>query len=151
MDWTYGVRIACDGGNFVATARDLPEVLTAASTEEKARRRAAEAIDTAVAHRLERGLPLDLPSLVEEGEAAIGLPLQTAAKASLYLAWRKCGRSKSEVARRMGVQEGEVRRILSPRHGTRLGAIEAAARVMGGENIHRNDALGGCYPATHKK
>lgn len=131
MAWNFGVKIVRDGDDFVVTVRDLPEVVTAGLTLDAARALAADAIEAVVAHRIEKGKELAEPSAIEAGEEAVALPLQIAATAALYLAWRKSGLSKVEIARRMGVGENEVRRILNPRHGTRLSAIEAAARAMG--------------------
>ena len=131
MDWTYGIIVARVGDDFIATARDLPEVRTRAKSAERAREMAAKAVDAAIVHRLETGKGLEAPSPVEEGEAPVDLPLQTAMKATLHQAWRRSGLTKSEVARLMGVHENEVRRILNPRHGSRLGAIEAAAKAVG--------------------
>lgn len=131
MEWTFGVKITRDGDDFVATSRDLPEVLTAGATLDEARALAADAVDAVVAHRIERGESLAAPSRIEDGEDSVELPLQMATKAALYLAWRRSGLSKSEVARRMGVGENEVRRILSPRHGTRLATVELAAKALG--------------------
>jgi antitoxin HicB len=91
MAWIYGVKIAKDGGGFAVTVRDLPEVLTFGATMDEARALGADAIGAVVAHRIEKGKELAVPSAPEHGEVEIGLSLQTAAKASTYLAWRKSG------------------------------------------------------------
>jgi antitoxin HicB len=71
------------------------------------------------------------PSAVAPGEVAITLPLRLAAKATVYVLWRDAKISKSELARRMGRSETEVRRILDPDNGTKLDQIEAAAAALG--------------------
>jgi antitoxin HicB len=53
------------------------------------------------------------------------------AKAALYIAVRETGISKSELARRLGVDEKEIRRMLSPRHQTKLPRIEQALSALG--------------------
>ena len=53
------------------------------------------------------------------------------AKAAVYEAWMAAGISKSELARRMGRDVVEVRRILEPGHGTKLDQLEEAARALG--------------------
>jgi len=53
------------------------------------------------------------------------------AKAALYIAVRETGISKSELARRLGVDEKEIRRMLSPRHQTKLLRIEQALSALG--------------------
>ena len=44
---------------------------------------------------------------------------------------RDAGIGKAELARRMGVAEGEVRRLLNPRHGSKIGRVNAALAVLG--------------------
>lgn len=131
MNWTYGTKITREGPDYRVTVRDLPEVLTFGASIDEAKALAADAIDAVVAHRIEKGKEISPPSPVKRGEVAIELPLQTAVKAGLYVAWLRSGLSKSEVAKRMKVGETEVYRILNPRHGTRLSAIEAAAKAIG--------------------
>lgn len=131
MTWTYGARIARDGSDYVVSVRDLPEVHTAAETREMAAEQAIDAVDAAVAHRIEKGLDLPPPSTVRRGEIAVRLPLQTQVKAELYVAWRRSGVSKSELARQLGVRETEARRILDPRHRTAIDTIDKAARALG--------------------
>ena len=53
------------------------------------------------------------------------------AKAALHIGVRETGISKSEPARRLVVDEKEIRRMLSPRHKTKLPRIERALSVLG--------------------
>jgi len=52
-------------------------------------------------------------------------------RAAVYLAVRKPGVSKSELARRLGVNEKEARRMLDPRHSTKVPALEHALHGLG--------------------
>jgi antitoxin HicB len=54
-----------------------------------------------------------------------------AAKTSLYLAMRELGVTRSQLAQRLGVDEKEVRRMLDPRHATKLPRIEQALGILG--------------------
>jgi antitoxin HicB len=56
---------------------------------------------------------------------------QVAAKLAVWQAWRASGISKSELARRLGLREGEARRILDPDYATSLPRLEAALQVLG--------------------
>ena len=49
-----------------------------------------------------------------------------AAKAALYEALREQRLSNSAFAAAMGIQESEVRRMLDPRHATKIGRLEEA-------------------------
>jgi antitoxin HicB len=53
------------------------------------------------------------------------------AKAALYLAMGEAGMTKVQLARRPGCDEKEVRRMLDPRHPTKLPRIKEAREVFG--------------------
>jgi antitoxin HicB len=54
-----------------------------------------------------------------------------AAKASLYLAMHSSETSNVKLAKLMGCDEKEVRRMLSPRHQTKIARIQEALRLLG--------------------
>lgn len=131
MNWIFEIAIERDGKDFVVTARDLPEVLTAGESLEEALLLAQDAVETAVAHRMDRGLDLAPPPAPAPNAHTITLGAKQAAKAGVYVIWKRAGISKSELARRMSLKESEARRILSPHYATKIEALESAAKVMG--------------------
>ena len=132
MPWIYGVKIDEDeAGDQVVAVRDLPEVQTSGDTHGEALALAADAIKVAVASRMRHGEDLDAPGCVAPGEAAIALELRLAAKATVYVLWRRAGISKSELGRLMGRSETEARRVLDPDHGTKFDQIAEAAHALG--------------------
>jgi antitoxin HicB len=135
MNWIYGVAIIRDGDDFVVSVRDLPEVVTSGDDEAQALDLAADAIDVIVAGRMKDEADLGLPSAIEAGEHPVPLGAQLAAKASVYSLWREAKISKSELARRLGLNETEVRRLLNPGHATKLDRIDEAARALGGRIV----------------
>jgi antitoxin HicB len=54
-----------------------------------------------------------------------------AAKAALYLAMGEAGMTNVQLARKLGCDEKEVRRMLDPRHPTKLPRIKEALEVFG--------------------
>ena len=58
-------------------------------------------------------------------------PAETVAKAALYTAMREAGISKIQLARRLGVDEKEVRRLLDPHYGSKLPRIAEAISLLG--------------------
>ena len=112
-------------------SRDLPEVLTVGSTEAEALQMAEDALDVAIAGRIEDEEDIPAPSKPSKSEYQIILSAQLAAKLAVYQAWRAAGISKVELAKRLGIAEGEARRILSPRYGTKLDRLEAALAILG--------------------
>lgn len=131
MNWTYGVSILSEGGESVITVRDLPEVCSSGNSLAEALELAADAVDFVVAWRIRRDVDIPQPTPVAPHEYAIPLEPRLAAKASIYALWKAAGITKTELARRLGRNEAEVRRILDPDHGTKLDQLQEAAMALG--------------------
>ena len=84
-----------------------------------------------MAGRIRRGDDIPLPSKVKRGQYLIGLPLYLAPKLALYLGMRELGIRNTELAKRLGVSETIVRRMLDPRHDTKPEKIEAELAALG--------------------
>ncbi|MEW6490865.1 MAG: type II toxin-antitoxin system HicB family antitoxin [Thermodesulfobacteriota bacterium] len=129
----YPVTLTPDqtDGGWVVTFADVPEAITQGETVEECLEQAADCLEEAIAARIEDGMPLPEPSDAAVGQPSVDLPLQTALKAALYLSARESGVSKSELGRRLAVDEREARRILDPRYGTKLPTLERALHALG--------------------
>lgn len=119
-----------DGG-FVVACRDLPEVITQGENRAQALEEAEGALQAAIEMRVQDGTDIPAASRPRRGERLVAVPIGTAMKAALYLAMREQGVSKSELARRLGVNEKEARRMLDPRHSTKVPALEHALHILG--------------------
>jgi antitoxin HicB len=111
--------------------RDLPEILTAGVTKAEASDMAADALEVAIAGRIEDEEDIPSSSKPRKGERLVPLSARLAAKAAVYRAWREAGISKIALAKKLGIAEGEARRILDPRYATKLDRIEAALAALG--------------------
>lgn len=120
-----------DEGGIVVTFPDVPEAITQGDDDADARAMAEEALALALLSYPKRGLPLPAPKHSGGGSIPIFLDPEDAAKLAVLDAWRHLGVSKSELARRLGKDEKEVRRILDPMHPTKLSTLEAALRALG--------------------
>jgi antitoxin HicB len=131
--FSYPVIFTSDkhDGGYVVSCRDVPEVVTQGETIEDAVSEAEGALEAAIEMRMEDGLDIPLPTARKRGEHLACLPINTAMKAALYLAMREQNVSKSELARRLGLDEKETRRMLDPRHGTKVPALERALHELG--------------------
>jgi len=130
--FTYPARINRDrAGRYLVTFPDMPRCATDGRTLAEALTEGADALEEAVAHRIVQGLEIPPPSQLTKRQRAVSLSAQMSAKAALYLALRAAGISKSALARRLGVGEAEVRRMLDPRHNTRLRRLEQALAALG--------------------
>ena len=92
---------------------------------------AADALEEAIAGRIDDRREIPAPSAPRRGERMVSVPPSMALKAVVYLAVQDAGISNSELARRMKLDEKEARRILDPHHPTRLSKIEEALSVLG--------------------
>ena len=136
MRFTYPARLRPDStGELIVSFRDLPECLTSGASVPDALAEAADALEEAIAGRIDDAEAIPEPSARRSGEHHVAVPAGTAAKAALALALRENGLSRVALAQRLGVDEKAVRRMLDPRHATAVGRIEAALRVLGRELV----------------
>ncbi|MGH8738045.1 MAG: type II toxin-antitoxin system HicB family antitoxin [Burkholderiales bacterium] len=119
-----------DGG-FVVTCRDLPEAITQGDSIEKALSEAEGAVQAAIEARIEDDAGIPQPSQPKVGESLVPTPIASALKAAVYLTMKEQDVSKSELARRMQLDEKEARRMLDPRHPTKVPTLERALAVLG--------------------
>jgi antitoxin HicB len=118
-------------GGFVVTCRDIPEAITQGESLEDALYEAADCLDEALHARILDDKAIPLPGRARKAEVLVSPPAGTALKLAVYLAMREQHISKSELARRMGVDEKEVRRALDPHHPTKTPRLEEALHAMG--------------------
>ncbi len=118
------------GGHFTVLFPDLPEAITSGANRADALIQAVDCLEESIAGRIADGLEIPVPSPSTQ-QPTVPLTWSMAAKASLYLALRESGVTQTELARRLGVDEKEVRRMLDPRHATKLPRIEAALAALG--------------------
>jgi len=131
--FAYAVKLIPDkrDGGYVVTCRDFPEAITQGETIDEAMAEAADALDEAIAGRIDDQREIPVPSAAKRGERVVSVPPSMALKAAVYLSVREAGISNSEFARRLRLDEKEARRILDPHHPTKLLRIEAALSVLG--------------------
>ena len=120
-----------DGSGFHVRFADLPEALTGGSDLEDTRDQAADCLAEALAGRLRRGDEIPNPSRLKRGQHPVSVPLYLAPKLALHLAMREGGIRNTELAKRLGVSETVVRRMLDPIHTTKPEKIQAALAELG--------------------
>ena len=132
-EFAYPVVLTADPSHgYVVSCPDLPELLTQGEDRADAVTSAIDALEEAIAGRVRRGDEIPDPSgpAADQDVELIRLPPIMAAKAALAIALRESGMSQSELARRTGVDEKEVRRLLDPRHPSKLPRLQAALRAV---------------------
>lgn len=132
MQFVYPGKLRRTGPTeIVVSFRDLPECLTSGTDEAEALVEAADALEEAIAGRIDDGEPIPSPSARRPGEYNVAVPPGMAAKAALALAFRESGMTRVAFAKRIGTDEKSVRRMLNPRHGTAATRIDKALRALG--------------------
>ena len=117
---------------IVVSFPDVPEAITEGDDEADAYAQAEEALGLALLTYPARGLPLPRAKAHRgEGLVPVAVEAEVAAKLAVIEAVRTSGISKSEFARRIGKDEKEARRILDPKHPTKLTTLTAALRELG--------------------
>jgi antitoxin HicB len=130
--FVYAIALAEDpAGGFVVSCRDMPEVITQGDTREDALEAAEGALQAAIEMRIQDDEDIQVASQAVRGEVLVAVPVGTAMKAALYLTMREQGVNKSELARRLGVDEKAARRMLDPKHGPQIPALEQALHLLG--------------------
>ncbi|WP_107667603.1 type II toxin-antitoxin system HicB family antitoxin [Cyanothece sp. BG0011] len=128
----YGVKLTPESdGGWIVTVRDIPEAITQGDNVESALIEASDCLEEAIAARIDDQRDIPIPSPLTEDEYKVYLPIQTALKASVYLAMKESSLSKVQLASLLNVDEKEVRRILDPHHRTKLPTIERTLQALG--------------------
>ena len=128
----YPVMLAAaEEGGYVVTFRDLPQLITQGEDEQDALNQASDAMDEVFAAYMIEGIGFPEPSKAKRREHLVAPPAETMAKAALYVAMREAGISKAQLARQLGVDEKEVRRLLDPHYGSKLPRIAQAISLLG--------------------
>lgn len=128
----YPVKLIMEkDGGFVVTCRDIPPLITQGDDLADALVQASDAMDEVFATYMKGNLEFPPPSKARRGEHMVSPPAETVAKAALYTAMRTAGISKVQLAKRLGVDEKEVRRLLDPHYGSKLPRIAEAIAALG--------------------
>jgi len=120
-----------NGKGFHVRFPDLPEALTGGANLDDTLVQATDCLAEAIAGRIARRDGIPAPSKLKRGQYPVGVPLYLAPKLALYLAMREGGMRNTELAKRLGVSETVVRRMLDPKHNTKAERIQAALAALG--------------------
>lgn len=120
-----------EDGRPVVSFRDFPHAHTDGKDLEEAMEEAIDCLGSVIALRIVNKQEIPPPSELKRGQRLVPVPFWIAGKLALYYAMREQGLSNREVARRLGVRETVVRRMLDPNHATRPEKLQAALISLG--------------------
>lgn len=118
-------------GGFHVRFPDLQEALTGGDDLEDTFLQATDCLAEAIAGRIARGDEIPPPSRPKRGQHLISVPLYLAPKLALYVAMREHRIRNTELARRLGLSETVIRRMLDPKHASKPERIQAALAALG--------------------
>jgi len=129
--FAYPVTLETDSaGRTLVLFPDFPEAATDGADRAEALTEATDCLQEAIAGRLARREPVPPPSPAR-GRPTVVPGAIMAAKAALHAALRDAEMTNTALADRLGVAEGEVRRLLDPRHASKIARLEAALGILG--------------------
>ena len=130
--FAYPARFtACGDGRILVEFADFPRVATDGKNDREAMEEATDALGSDLSIRLSRKEEIPAPSAVKRGQRLMPVPLWLAPKLALYLAMRDQRVNNSELARRLGIHERAIRRMLDPQHASKPEKIQVALAALG--------------------
>ena len=134
--YIYPVNLTEDeDGRWLVEFPDLPFCVTDGATMAEALFEASDALSEALATLMTRGEDIPAPSRPAKGQKTVAPSARIAAKAALYSACRAQGLTKVDLAARLNRDESIARRLLNPKHQTKLDQLEAALAAVDQELI----------------
>jgi antitoxin HicB len=129
--FTYPISLtAADEGGFLVRAPDLPELITEGDTKEEALSMARAALVAVMEmyRRAKRDLPT--PSAAR-GRPTVSPPIDVQLKAALYQHMRASKLRQETLAKRLGIDARQVRRLLDFTVDNRIGELARALEAVG--------------------
>ena len=131
MQYAYPCVLISEEDSVSVSFPDIPEALTCGTDRSDALAQAADALVAALSAYVYAREDIPVPSPVINTQELIAVPMIVAAKLVLYSAMRRQGITKTALARRLGLSEGAVRKLLDPDHRSHIGQVEKALRILG--------------------
>jgi antitoxin HicB len=128
LTYCYALTPDTNGTNLIQYP-DLPEGASVSEGEHDLQANAAEGLEAVLQLYIDARRPIPLPEAVGDGGVTLGA-LDTA-KVFLSNEMVRQGVRKTELARRLGIHNPQVDRLLDLTHSSKLEAVEAAFRELG--------------------
>ena len=129
MRYAYPCRIERDeDGAFVVSFPDVTGANTGADERAEALQLAEDALAGALGMYVELREPIPVPSPVMDGQEVVAVD---PAKLELYTAMRDRGVTKRALAKRLGLSDTTVGRLIAPNRRSRIDRIAKALRAVG--------------------
>lgn len=135
MTCDYPAHYAYDHNNdaWQIGLRDFPEQRAICYKREDVELEAQDNLLTAIAVGMEEGIKIPAPSPLQAGEVAIHLPVLVRLKLQLHNIMLANGIAKADLARKLGLNGGQMERLLDIGYASKVEVLEQALYLMGYE------------------
>ena len=131
-NYVYPARITpAEEGGWLIRFRDFPEGHSQAEVDHDVIDFAEGCLQACIEGRLEDAMAIPEPSAPKAGEVLVTVPIETATKAALFQTVAASGTSRVALAKAVNLDEKEIRRMLDPRHSSKLPRIEQVLKALG--------------------
>ena len=120
-----------EAGRVLVLFPDFPRSATDGATPVEAMEQAIDCLGRSISFAMGDKVEIPRPSAPKRGQRMVSVPLWIAPKLALYWRVRELGMSNSELARKLGVRETIVRRMLNPDRATKAEKIQVALELLG--------------------
>ena len=132
MIYAYPCEVAADDdGELVVTFPDVPEAITGGRDRTETLRLAADALSAALAGYVHDQKDIPRPSTASSSQELVAVPAVMTGKLALYSAMRSQNITKSELARRLGIRQSAIQKLIDPDSQSRIGHLQAALDAVG--------------------
>ncbi|MGN8250236.1 type II toxin-antitoxin system HicB family antitoxin [Pseudomonas sp. SMV7] len=131
MIFEYPVVVHQEQGSVWVSCPAVPEMACAGDTVEEALFDAVDALESALSFYVDQRQAIPLPATPTAGQPVVRLPALTAAKAALWNIMVAQKISKTEMARRLGVNRPQVDRLIDLLHRSKIEQVEHALHMLG--------------------
>ena len=118
-------------GRVLVRFPDFGWGVTDGADREEAFSEAQDCLRTIIATHMTNGEKVPVPSRPARGQRLVPVPLELAPKLALYLAIIEKGLTASKFAKKMGLKESDVSKMLDPRKPCRLDLLAEALGCLG--------------------
>lgn len=133
-EFAYPARLSRnERGGWDIRFRDLPDAISSSRSGEDGVAVAEGCLQATIEGRLEEGSAIPPPSQPRRGEVLVTVPIETATKAALFNAVAASGTTRIALAKAVGLDEKEIRRMLDPRHASKLPRVALVLKALGKE------------------
>lgn len=119
-----------EDGRIMVRFRDLPGAVTDGADAREALEEAIDCLGSYISVSMHRKEEISKASRAKARQRLVPVPLWIAPKFALYQEMRAQRVSNRELARRLGVTEAVVRRMVDPDHASKPGKIEMALAAL---------------------